>query len=459
MTDAVERSEPGRDARDAGGRWRGPRPAGEMVRPTPSTSPMQLPRTPDDPLDLPAALEAIRAAAERIRPSVRETPTVYSYTFSESAGRDVLLKLENLQRTGSFKVRGALNKILSLDPEKRAQGLIAASAGNHAQGVALAASMQGLRATIVMPEDTPLNKIRRTEEYGAEVLLFGESWDRSQARALELAREHGWTAIHPFDDPDVICGQGTVGLEILAQMPDVETIAVPIGGGGLIAGIALAVKATRPDVRVVGVQAEGAPAMARSFHAGRRVTVDHPRTIADGIRVGAPGRYTFEVVRRLVDDCVTVSEAAITEGVVQTMQKSKVVCETAGVVAVAALIENKLSSGRICAVLSGGNIDLNLLGRLIESGLSSAGFLHPILVRLPDAPGQLQRVLELVAASKANILDVQHYRAGWRVPLGFVDVEILVETRQANQGRELEAHFAELGLDVGAERSSAPEGS
>jgi threonine dehydratase len=409
--------------------------------------------------ELRRAEERIRRAAHELRSYLRRTPTVFSYTFSESAGCQVHLKLENLQRTGSFKLRGALWKILALSEAERARGLVAASAGNHAQGVALAARLLGASAVIVMPESTALNKIRRTEGYGAQVVLHGASWDASQARAEELARARGATLVHPFDDPLVIEGQGTVGLEILEELPEVDTVVVPVGGGGLIAGVALALKAARPSVRVVGVQAAGASAMAESFARGERVVRERTATLADGIRVGAPGRSTFELVKQHVAAVVTVSDEEITDAIVQTLEKSKVVAETAGVVGMAALATRKLDVApdeRLCAIVSGGNIDLNLLARLIESGLAGSGATHRIEVRVPDVPGQLYQVLGILAESRCNILDVQHYRAGWQVPVGFVDVEVLIETRHSGQGRELEALLRSRGFAVAGRASAAP---
>ena len=399
--------------------------------------------------DLAGWLEAIRAAAERLRPHVRETPVVTSYTFSEGAGRDVRMKLENLQRTGAFKLRGALNKVLTLDADTRAGGVIAASAGNHAQGLALAARLAEARATIVMPESTALIKVRRTEDYGAEVVLHGATWDESHAHALELGRERGMYYVHPFDDPDVIAGQGTLALELVEQLPEMRTVVVPIGGGGLIAGVALAVKALRPEVRVVGVQAAGADAMVRSFHAGSLESTAHPATIAEGIRVGTPGRLTFELVRQLVDDCVTVEEGEIVDAVLQLLQKSKVVAETAGAVGPAAIAAGRVGGeDPVCALICGGNIDLNFLGRLIQNGLAAAGFYHPLVVRIPDAPGQLQGILEAIAASRANIVDIEHRRHGWQVPIGFVDVAILLETRREGQGTQIESALRAAGFDV-----------
>jgi threonine dehydratase len=394
-------------------------------------------------------LPRIRDAAERLRPYIRRTPTVYSYTFSEGSGCDVYLKLENLQRTGSFKVRGALNRVLALPEAQRARGLVAASAGNHAQGVALAAKLVGAPATIVMPLATALIKIQRTEGYGATVVLHGENYDAAQRHAGELAARHGLVPIHPFDDPEVIAGQGTVGLEVLEEVPELDAIVVPIGGGGLISGIALAVKALAPSIRVIGVQARGAAPMVRSFRAGRPERVERPETIAEGIRVGTVGRLTYEVVRACVDECVEVEDAEIQEAVVQTMEKSKVVAEAAGVAAVAALIGGHVRDcKRVCAIVSGGNIDLNLLARIIEAGLAQSGRTHALALRLPDVPGQLAKVLDVLADQQCNILEVQHYRSGWRVPLGAVDVEVLVEVRRAGGGALLDAVLREQGFDV-----------
>jgi threonine dehydratase len=409
--------------------------------------------------ELRAAEGRIRLAAHAIGTYLRRTPTVYSYTFSESAGCQVYLKLENLQRTGSFKLRGALWKILSLSEAERARGLVAASAGNHAQGVALAARLLGSHATVVMPEATALNKIRRTEGYGAEVELHGASWDAAQARAEELAGARGFTLVHPFDDERVIEGQGTVGLEILEDLPELDIVVVPVGGGGLAAGLALAIKAARPEVRMVGVQAAGAAAMAESIARGERVVHPRPATIADGIRIGAPGRRTFAFVREHLDEVVTVSDDEITDAVVQTLEKSKVVAETAGVAAMAALASGKLAVGpetRVCAVVSGGNIDLNLLARLIESGLARAGATHLVEARLPDRPGELAKVVSSLAETRCNILDVQHYRAGWQVPVGFVDVAVLIETRHPGQGAEVEELLRARGFVVGVTAAGRP---
>jgi len=300
-----------------------------------------------------------------------------------------------------------------------------------------------------MPEATALVKVRSTEGYGARVVLHGASWDESQARALEIAEREGRTPVHPFDDLDVILGQGTTALEILEEVPEVRELIVPVGGGGLLAGCAIAVRATRPDVRLVGVQAEGADAMVRSFEAKAPRRVDRPRTLAEGIRVGGTGSLTLELISELVDDCVRVSDDEIAAAVVETMKKSRVVAEAAGVAGIAALgRENVAREGPVCALVSGGNIDLNQLARFIESGLAEAGFTHLLRLRLQDLPGQLHRITSVLAGSKTNVLDVQHHRAGWKVPVGYVDVEILIETRHAGQGEELERELAALGYEI-----------
>jgi threonine dehydratase len=396
--------------------------------------------------ELPDPIDIV-TAAERIRPHVHRTPLLRADHLGSSL---LFLKAENLQRAGSFKIRGALNAVLRAKEEGRigAAGVITYSSGNHGQAVALAARIVGCPSTIVAPEDIARVKLRAIEDLGGTVVLRGTTSEDRHAGAEEIARNTGAHIIPPYEHPDVIAGQGTVGLEILEDLPHVEVVVVPIGGGGLVAGIALAIKAARPDVRIVGVQAEGAPAMARSLREGRVVRVP-PATMADGIRVGAPGQRTFEVVRELVDDVVTVSEEEIGEAVVQTLEKSKIVAETAGVVAVAALASGKVALGpgtEVCAVVSGGNIDLNLLARLIEYGLASQGSTHLLQLRVLDVPGQLFGVLELLAETRCNVLDVQHYRAGWKVPVGYVDVEILIETRTPGQGPEIERRLAERGF-------------
>ncbi len=411
-------------------------------------------------IDLENHLAEIRRAAERVAPYVRETPTVFSYTFSESLGVDVHLKLENLQRTGSFKVRGALNRILTFTPAERARGLVAASAGNHAQGVALAAQLAGCSAKIVMPVSTAITKVERTLGYGAEVVLHGDSYDEAAAHAKGLVESEGRTPVAPFDDWAIIHGQGTVGLEIARQVPDVDSVILPIGGGGLIAGVALALKALRPEVKVIGVQAEGASPMVQSIQRGEKRVVENPRTLAEGIRVGAVGDLTFEVVRALGDRTVTVTEDEIAAGVVELLEKNKTMAEAAAVTPIAAMLAGKVrADATLVGVITGGNIDLSTLGRLIESGLSKRGTLHRLVLRVDDEPGALRRVLEAVEDQRGNILDVRHDRAGWKVPVGSVEVEVLVELRSEDAGSQIERNLAERGFVVlEAERRRAVPG-
>ncbi|MBL8863648.1 MAG: threonine ammonia-lyase [Planctomycetes bacterium] len=393
------------------------------------------------------ALPELRRAAERLAPYVRRTPTVFSHSLSEATGQEVWLKLENLQRTGSFKIRGALNKVLSLPRERLERGLVAASAGNHAQGVALAARLAGARATIVMPLATPIVKIQRTEGYGAEVVLHGASYDEAQTRAGEIATERGATLVHPFDDEAILIGQGTIGIELLEDAEGLDAVVVPIGGGGLAAGMALAIKARSPSTRVIGVQAAGAAPTVTAFRTGSPARVAAPQTIADGIRVGVTGTITLDIIRRTVDECVTVEEDEIVDAVVQTMEKSKVVAEAAGVAGVAAILARKVGGARrVASVISGGNIDLNLIARILENGLERAGRIHHVRVRVADTPGQLARLVGIVAHNQCNVLDVQHLRTGWQVPLGFVDIDLVVETRRSEAGHQLDAALRAAGF-------------
>ncbi len=402
-----------------------------------------------EPINLEAEIASVRDAAKRLEPYVRETPTVYSYTFSEILGTDVHLKLENLQRTGSFKVRGALNKILTISEEERSRGLVAASAGNHAQGVALAAQLAGCSAKIVMPLSTAITKVERTRNYGAEVVLHGANYDEAAAHALELEETEGRTAIHPFDDWAIIHGQGTVGLEIARQVPDVGSVILPIGGGGLIAGVAMALKALRPDVSIIGVQAEGASPMVESIKEGEERIVDNPRTMAEGIRVGKVGKRTLDVVRQLVDRTLTVTESEIASAVVELMEKNKVVAEAAAVTPIAAMLAGKVRGGStLVGVISGGNIDLSLLGRLIESGLSQRGTLYRLKLRVTDEPGTLRRLLEAVESERGNILDVRHDREGWKVPVGSVEVDLLLELRSIEAGPAIDRRLRDDGFEV-----------
>jgi threonine dehydratase len=395
-------------------------------------------------------VDAIREAAAALEPVARRTQLLRSFAFGRTAGAEVYLKPENLQRTGSFKVRGAFNKIRSLSEDERRRGVIASSAGNHAQGVASAAEAAGIPATIVMPLNAPLTKVLRTRRYGAEVVLAGEYYEAAYERAREIQAERGLTFVHPFDDPHVIAGQGTIGLEIFEDLPDVDTVLVPIGGGGLISGIAIALKALKPDVRVVGVQAAGAPSALKALEVGKLVSLDQAETIADGIKVRRIGELTFGYISRFVDEIVLADDEEIGLAMVELMERSKLVVEGAGAVTVAALLNGRLANpGRkVCAVLGGGNVDINLVASVIQRGLVRAGRYAMLHVRLVDQPGQLTRVLDVLAERRVNILDIEHYRAAWRVPIGTVDVEMLLEVRDGAHAREITQLLRADGFDA-----------
>jgi threonine dehydratase len=381
-------------------------------------------------------LADVRAAAERIAGSVHFTPCLESRTFSELCGGRVWLKYENLQRTGSYKLRGALNRILTLPPEARARGVIAASAGNHAQGVAVAASVAGVQATIVMPVQAPLAKVSATRGYGARVVLCGEVFDEAHAEALRIAAQEGLTYVHPFDDPMIMAGQGTVALEILEAAPEVDTLVVPIGGGGLIAGVSVAAKALRPNLKVYGVQAAGANATALAFHDQFKAPLEAPTTIADGLITRSPGERTLPLIRRYVDDVVTVSDESIAEAVVLLLERAKTVAEPAGAVALAALLSGAVSAGsrNSCAVISGGNVDLNMMDRLLQFGLGAGGRHLRLRTELTDRPGALVGLSTVIAEQGANIFEVVHHRIGSSHSVNVVDLSLTLEVRDRAHG-------------------------
>ncbi|HEU0103776.1 MAG TPA: threonine ammonia-lyase [Mycobacteriales bacterium] len=384
----------------------------------------------------PVDLADVQAARELLRGVVRTTPLEGSRPLSADVGGPVLLKCENLQRTGSFKLRGAYVRIARLSPEQRAGGVVAASAGNHAQGVALAASLLGATATVFMPTVAPLPKVDATMAYGAQVRLSGLTVDEALVAAKEFAAQTGAVLIHPFDHEDVIAGQGTVGLEILEQCPDVRTVVVCTGGGGLVAGIAVAVKALRPDVQVVAAQAAAAAAFPGSLAAGRPEALTSMATMADGIAVGCPGELTFPLVRDLVDRVVTVDEDTISRALVLCLERAKLVVEPAGAAAVAAVLADPGSfEPPVVAVVSGGNVDPLLLGKVIRHGLLAAGRFLSLRVRIPDRPGELARLLAVLAESAVNVLDVEHRRTGRGLHLDEVEVFLQLETRGPEQSQ------------------------
>jgi len=379
------------------------------------------------------SLADVRAARVLLDGIARTTPLEGSRALTDRVGGPVWLKCENLQRTGSFKIRGAYVRIARLSDAERARGVVAASAGNHAQGVALAASLLGCRSTVFMPVAAPLPKIAATKAYGAAVRLSGSTVDESLTMAATFAAETGAILIHPFDHPDIIAGQGTLGLEVLEQCPDVRTVVVCTGGGGLVSGIAVAVKGQRPDVRVVAAQASGAAAFPSSLAAGRPVRLPSMLTMADGIAVGQPGELTFALVRDLVDAVALVDEDALSRALLLSLERAKLVVEPAGAAALAAVMDDPTAfEPPVVIVLSGGNIDPLLLSKVIRHGLIAAGRFLSLRVRVPDRPGELARLLAVLAASGANVLDVEHQRTGHGLHLEEVEVELQLETRGAD---------------------------
>lgn len=375
-------------------------------------------------------LADIESAREHLRGVINETPTRQAGALSELAGGPVHVKCENLQRAGSFKIRGAYTRMSRLGVDKCALGVVAASAGNHAQGVALAAQMLGISATVFMPEGAALPKERATRGYGAEVRFAGHTVDEALVEAKAFAARTGAVLIHPFDHPDVVAGQGTLGLEVLEQVPDVKTVLVGTGGGGLLAGTAVAIKAKRPDVRVIGVQAEGAAAYPGSLAAGKPIALSSMSTMADGIAIARPGDVPFGIVRALVDDMVTVSEESMSTALLHLLERLKLVVEPSGAAAVGALLDRPTGYATpLVAVLTGGNVDPLVLLRILRHGLAAAGRYLSFRMRIPDRPGALATLLAELAAVDANVLDVVHERTGARLHVDEVAVALQVETR------------------------------
>jgi threonine dehydratase len=402
--------------------------------------------TPSRPLDV-AAVEAARA---RLRDAIHETPCAYSQTLSELTGTRCYVKLENLQMTGSFKERGAANLLLQLDADERRRGVAAASAGNHGLAVAFHAARLGIPATIVMPTYAPLIKVTSARRYGADVILHGANYDEAYERAQAVVGERGAVFVHPFDDPRVVAGQGTLGLELLDQLSEVDAVLVPVGGGGLISGVALAIKARRPEVRVIGVQAAAVPAMERSLAARERVRVPPGATIADGIAVRQVGALTFGLVARHVDAVVTVDEEELSNAILLLLEIEKTVVEGAGAAPLAALLNRPLglAGGRVALVLSGGNIDVTMLARIIERGLVKDSRLVRLRVVLQDRPGALARLTALIAEERANILHIDHDRAFSRQAIGSTEVGLTLETSGRKQIDALKHRLEAAGYTV-----------
>jgi threonine dehydratase len=396
------------------------------------------------------SLQDVLAARERLRDFVYYTPCARSEMLSKLTGQQVFLKLENLQMTGSFKERGALNRLSLLTPEEARRGVVAASAGNHAQGVAYHATRRGVRSIIVMPLATPLVKVTATREFGAEVVLHGANYDEACAEATRLCESEGMVFLHPFDDPAVMAGQGTIGLEMLEQIAGLEAVIVPIGGGGLIGGIACAIKELSPSTRVIGVQTSRLPSMLEAVAAGQPVTVGAGTTIADGIAVRRAGEVTYPVVAKYVDEIVTVDEDEIASAILVLLEREKTLAEGAGATALAALLQGKTSLAnrrnvKTGVLVCGGNIDVTLLARIIERGLVQDGRMILLRIHLLDKPGALSELTKLIAEHRVNIVNTLYNRAYYGVNLGDTAIDITMETRGREQVAELLAALTAAG--------------
>lgn len=398
-------------------------------------------------MQLPEISEVFKAR-EVLKNIVMETPLGGATSLSPNC--EVHLKAENLQLTGSFKLRGAYYKISRLSDEEKKRGVIACSAGNHAQGVALGAARNGIRSLICLPTLAPISKVEATRNFGAEICMVPGVYDDAYEKALELQQQHGYTFIHPFDDPLVIAGQGTIGLEILQQMPDVEVVVVPVGGGGLISGVAFAIKTLRPDVKVYGVQAEGAPSMKESFVKKERVHLDTVTTIADGIAVKEPGEITFEMCRKYVDGFVTVSEDEIAAAILTLMEKQKMVAEGAGAVGVAAVMFNKLplEGKKVVCLVSGGNIDVNILNRVMTRGLLKTGRVIALTFDLPDRPGPLAEISKIISELGGNVISVIHERSSTFTSINGCLLHIEMETRNHEHVAQIKETLEKAGYPI-----------
>ncbi len=398
-------------------------------------------------VEMKVGLEDIRKAREVIKSIILPTDTAISISASKLLGSDVYFKYENQQFTGSFKIRGALNKIHSLTAEEKKRGVVASSAGNHAQGVALSATRSGVKSTIVMPTGASLVKVQATRDYGADVVLHGEAYDDAYEQARVLEKERGLTFVHPYEDPYIIAGQGTIGLEILEKVPDLDSVVIPIGGGGLISGIATAVKAINPKCKIIGVQSNQAAGMEQMFH---RQTVEMPlrvATIADGIAVKKPSPVIFEnFISKLVDEVVTVTDDEIAQAIVFLLERTKAVCEGSGAASVAAVMHRKLNLGKkTCVILSGGNIDLNIMAKVINLGLIRKGRLAELSVIVDDLPGNLNRMTKTIADLGGNVLEVRHDRISAGLLLRETKIDFTLETKSEEHAQELRQALVKAG--------------
>lgn len=393
--------------------------------------------------------EMIKDAEALIKDVVHHPNLQFSQTFSDMAGFEVFIKPENLQKTGSYKIRGAYNKLSKLTPEEKSKGVLTASAGNHAQGLALAAKMAGVSCTVFMPKTAPLAKIEATKSYGANVVNIGNNFDETTQEALNFQKENGGLFISPFNDDYIIAGQGTIGLEILNELPDVENVIIPIGGGGVISGMAIAMKHLNPKIKIIGVQAQGSPAMYNSFKEKKLTFVEKSETIADGINIKQPAQRTFDIINKYVDDVFTVDEDEIAQAVVYLLERCKLVVEPSGSVGVAALISKKfIPSGKTVILVSGGNVDIKMLSNIIQSGLLKAGRYLKFITTISDSPGSLYRLLGVLYELNASILNIAHDRLKPNLKIGYTEVEVHLETKNHSHNEEIVEHLKKLGYKI-----------
>lgn len=394
----------------------------------------------------------IISAQQSMKDVIRETSLIHSKTFSKMAGAEIFMKLENLQTTGSFKVRGAFNKLYHLTEEEKKHPIVAASAGNHAQGVAYSASQLGLKSIIFMPSFAPPSKVNATKGYGAEVVLTGDTFDDAYAASQEYCKEKKGTYIHPFNDELIIAGQGVVGLEIFRQLPEVDTVIVPIGGGGLISGIAIALKEINPNIKIIGVEAEGAASMLASKNSNEVLTLPHCHTIADGIAVKRPGELTFNIVKELVDDLITVSDKEIAHSTYLLLQRGKLLAEPSGAAAIAAAIFKKsaLMGKNVVPVVSGGNVNMSVFQQILDQGMIQEGLRTHIQFIVPDQAGELKKVLSVLEQQKVNIQDIVHERSITSVPVGKVLISVTVNLQNKDQLDIIKNELLKKGITCSA---------
>ncbi len=395
-------------------------------------------------------LKSIEEARSVIKDVIRETPLIHCPTLFESLGNEIYFKMENLQKTGSFKLRGALNKIYNMTEDEKKHGIIASSAGNHAQGVALGAKAAKIKAVIVMPSTAPMSKVEATKSYGAEVVLHGDVYDDAYNKACEIQKETGATFVHPFNDPDVISGQGTIGLEILEQLPDVDIVVVPIGGGGLLSGIVTAIKAKKPTITVIGVQTANLPSMKEALKAKHPVDVEKNSTIADGIAVRKAGELTYGIISELVDEIVTVTEDEIVNAILFLLEKNKVLAEGAGAVSLAAILAGKIEAKdkKICSVISGGNIDITTLNKIVKKGLINLGRQYQFTTKIPDKQGELAQILEIIKEKNANISFLNYSILKDETFDNMQEIEIILECKNIEHKNEIKNSLEKFGYKL-----------